>query len=351
MAYEFFRQIRASIVFEGRGCLPDKVRELLASSWVPTDDTQKQTLYYIAGAMLRIVGNMSEKCKDDYKPVMMEIFQNAKHASQQDAKAESLPVQRVASQNKDDKFLYVNEQFYNIILRIESVFSTLLKVKNIEMYGAEIVKDVAFVLSKEDIGFKVLAPSSPDGCPNLQEFVRRFLRSYGNLCGKDFVRKYNARKGAVSHETLRATLGVIGGKSGQKEGNTKRGADTTTTTVEQSENSSQQQSSEKEKRISLRRKHFASKYVSELRSACTQRGLKKGGKKAELIERIVEYEDNLAEERRANAPVSQHPPVEDWTDAAMLAHLDTVLNDEELQDYIFHEDLQVYYEEQLDNDD
>lgn len=84
-------------------------------------------------------------------------------------------------------------------------------------------------------------------------------------------------------------------------------------------------------------------YLKDLRDACKQRKLKSGGRKADLIERLIEYDDTQAKEK-GDAPVSQYPAVDNWTEAAMLAHLDMVLKDEDLQEYIFHEELQNYDE-------
>eukprot|EP00984_Skeletonema_dohrnii_P028254 scaffold18176_cov75-Skeletonema_dohrnii-CCMP3373.AAC.2 len=314
--------IRTRLDCGGGPSLAERVKEILRKDLDHSNAMHEETMYYIAGAMLKVLQNLAKKCDNKYKPVLKDIIENA-CSTKEDAMQMSLPIRKVTEQRNDDKLLYVNEEFFVIVQKVESVFEDLLSVKSVKRYGVEIVRDIAHALCKEDVGFSSLM-SKVANEDLLREVVRRFLRSYGNLRGKDFVRKLNARRYGPKEETLRAAIGARHGYTK----NTKK--DSTT----QALNATGEPQS-----------RFVRMYVPALKEELRKRKLKVGGNKADLIERLEEFEKKQKETLKDATPLTgAYDPVEDWKTAELLANFEMVLDDEQVQEYIFYEELQEYEE-------
>ena len=57
---------------------------------------------------------------------------------------------------------YVNDQFFNLVLNIKSVFHALLSKDSIAAYRIRIVADIAMALGMEDFGFDDLSSQPHD---------------------------------------------------------------------------------------------------------------------------------------------------------------------------------------------
>jgi hypothetical protein len=101
---------------------------------------------------------------------------------------------------------YSTTDLYNVISKYESVFQTLLQEEEIRTYGIGLLKKINTLLSKKDVGLKKLLGELADDS-DVREVSIFLLKYYTNMCGKDYVRKWNA-KSIISAETLRATVGV-----------------------------------------------------------------------------------------------------------------------------------------------
>jgi hypothetical protein len=266
LIFEFQREINNHL-HKGSADLPTRVRDILACPFVPTDNKHGETMYYIAGAVLNMIGKLESRSMKKYTPALKEIRENAV-STKTEARNDSLPMAKVESKERVG-LCYINRPFYDLILKIESVFHTLLSEKNIALYGIQIVADIVVALSKENLGFGDFFSESHDDDVKL-EVIRRIIFSYGRTRGKDFVRKMNAQVGAKHHETLRSALGTTAAIAEQKakEGNNKYDE-------------------------CPRYKFLVKQRKSELIAMCKVRKLRYSGAKKKLVVLIIEYEGSI----------------------------------------------------------
>ena len=105
--------------------------------------------------------------------------------SKQAAKSNNLPSARVEAKEKV-ALTYANNAFYNMLLKIESVYHNLLREKNVALFGVGIVGDIGFALEtfRDALGFDDMMPSSVDE-ETRADIFRALVSSYSNLRGRD----------------------------------------------------------------------------------------------------------------------------------------------------------------------
>ncbi len=179
--------------------------------------------------------------------------------------------------------------------KIESVFHTLLSEGNYVLYGPTMIADITRVLTRELVGGINQFLSEEYGDDVKYEVLKRIVWSYGRLRGKDFVRKSNAKMGSKSHETLRATLGVLGAAASHANngGASSGGSNTAAAVVDEEEKNPRWQFLIKQP------KPF-------LVNACKSRNLHYSGTKKVLTRRIIEHEAKQATERRGSIAASNN---------------------------------------------
>lgn len=255
--------------------LPTRVRDILASDWKPDDKSHEETMYYIAGAVMRMIDNMEGRSKPIYAAVFKDLILNAT-TTKSEAKTQSLPSGKVEAKEIHG-LMYANKHFYQFVNKIESVFHTLLSEENVALYGPRIVADMAHALSNEDLGIDKLLTKQhqPEA---VKEAIRRVIWSFGRLRGKDFVRKSNAKMGTKYYETLRATLNILSSIEAKHKEN---GANP--------------------EEDNPRWKYLLRQPKKDLRQMCINRRLPYSGTKKVLARRIIEEEVKQAEARKEAA--------------------------------------------------
>ena len=225
-------------------------------------------MYYIAGAVMKMISKLETWSANKCTSVLQEIKMSAV-STKVEARNVSLPLAKVELQERVNLY-YVKQLFYNLILKVESVFHTLLSKNNVASYGGQVIADIVLVLSKENFGFEeFFSPSHDDEVKS--EVTRQILFSYGRIRGINCVWKINGKVGSTHHETLRSALGTA---SAIAERNEKEGKDET---YEQSP----------------RYKFLIRQPKYEIVSMCKARKLHHSGTKKKLAFRIIEYEATI----------------------------------------------------------
>ena len=187
--------------------LNEEIHTILKKDWAPADQASSDVMYYIAGAMLNTVNNLSKQKKGDVSAAL-EYFKAQASTSKDKAKQDNLPLAR-AERKEKVSLTYANESFLKMLLKIESVFYELLKEKKIALFGFGLVGDIAYNLESfiDVLGFSQFLPNTTSNETKLMIF-RAIIGSYGNLRGKDIAFKKNAAAGSNQEQTLRAKLAV-----------------------------------------------------------------------------------------------------------------------------------------------
>ena len=307
-----FQRIVNNCIHNGNSDLPTKVREILANPFVPTDKKHGETMYYLAGAVMKIISNLSHRSKDVYSSALDDIRTNAL-TSKEEARNDCLPLAKVEAKEIVN-LCYVNEPFFNLVLKIESVFHTLLSEDSIAAYGIRIVADIVMALGMEDLGFDDFF-SQPHDDDVKVEVIRRILFSYGRIRGKDFVRKTSAKDGAKNHETLRSALG-------------------TATAI--AENKAKKAKDKEEQ--SPRMKYLLKQRKKDLVSMCKNRKVHLSGTKKTLAARIIECDKTT---QSTNSNSSQVAPSLAILDDENDQHLLMLINDMDNETQVLSEGFDV----------
>lgn len=178
---------------------------MLAQNWVPVDEEHTEKIYYISGFVLRAIERLGKRAKGAVATVLGHILSSARE-TKEGAKESDLPT-RLTEEKEKVSLFYVNESFYKMMVKVESVFHHLMSEEGIARHGIGIVNDICHVLSQEDIGFEAFVPKTVIHGDYL-EAVQRIMRLFGRLRGKDWVRRRKAQRGHIFNETMRATLGT-----------------------------------------------------------------------------------------------------------------------------------------------
>ena len=161
---------------------------------MPDDKEHAEKIYYVSGFVLRVIERLGKRAKGEVATVLDDILSNAK-VTKEEAKESDLPTRLTEVKEKVSLF-YVNKSFYKMMVKVESVFHHLMSEEGIARHGIGIVNDICHVLSQEDIGFKAFVSETVVHGDYL-EAVRRFMRSFGRLRGKDWVRRRKAQRGYI----------------------------------------------------------------------------------------------------------------------------------------------------------
>ena len=95
LAAEFARKLEDEIV-KGGGDLMKEIEKILDSDWQLKSTSHKETVYYIAGFVLKTINTRSKDKKEKRKHLFAQIEKNAS-TTKELAAAASLPIGKVAS--------------------------------------------------------------------------------------------------------------------------------------------------------------------------------------------------------------------------------------------------------------
>ena len=268
--------------------LSKKIDDILATPWNSMDNIQKECIYFIAGAMIKASNNKiqqqstSDSLRESLRALVMLQMTTKEGAIEVEAPTRRVERREAVSLN------YASPELFNIICKYESVYHTLLNEDGIKKHGEGLLKQINALLSRKDVGMKDLLGAWADDS-DAMEVSKFFLNYYTNLRGKDYARKYNAQI-ISSTETHRATIGVTHALAKKKhEKERKRESQNDQTSLDGGKN-------------------FEEMLLPELRKICGEKGLIKGGKKADVIKRLRDHMEN---ERRA-----EPAPAEETTENA-----------------------------------
>ena len=131
LAGDFFTHLNNGL-FHGDGVdLNDKIDSILEDNWKPVDTHHEETIYYITGAMLCAIGKLALARKKN-APIADALHQLKEQACTSKALAKSslLPTARVEEREKVE-LTFANINFYNVMVKIESVFHHLLAKEHV----------------------------------------------------------------------------------------------------------------------------------------------------------------------------------------------------------------------------
>ena len=96
------------------------IADILAKDWNPHNDTDAETIYYIAGAILQTIANLATRRREEMR-LALNTPKNTAKVSKLRATELSLPSGRVEQREKVE-FAYTTPEFYKFLLKIESVY-------------------------------------------------------------------------------------------------------------------------------------------------------------------------------------------------------------------------------------
>ena len=270
------------------GCdLSDKIDVVIEGEWSPSGTAHEETIYYLAGYVLRAV-NKKGRGNKDASPHVFQLLESNALITRDAAVLAGLPTGRV-ERAEIESLCYASRSFYEVICTVESVYDQLLSEASVYLFGVFLVNDISHYLSKCDVGLEELLP---DSSREEVQLVMSYLTSiYGNVRGKDFARKYNLRHGVGQTETTRATLGTIDylnriKKEARMKLEQKPPSDVGSLTAEQ----------------------IGKMKCDELRKALKERGLRVTGNKAELKNRLLNPAEKDRTTRRQQQKSTEAEP-------------------------------------------
>lgn len=140
IAIDFMRLVEEGLLQDHTKKLPEMIADILKEQWAPLNDENVNTIYCIAGALLKTIDNLARRRKSDMSFGLKQLT-IAASTTKQTANDCNLPSRRV--EDKEAVALTcANSTFYNMLLKIESVYSNLLKEKNFALFGVGIVGDI-----------------------------------------------------------------------------------------------------------------------------------------------------------------------------------------------------------------
>lgn len=117
----------------GENNLKARIKSILEEPWTPVDPEYEGKICYITGFVLMTIGNLGDKATGEVAAALKYIKMEAS-ATKEEARAQNLPT--ALTEGKEIVSLtYVNEQFYNVMVKAESVFHQLLSDECIARYG------------------------------------------------------------------------------------------------------------------------------------------------------------------------------------------------------------------------
>jgi hypothetical protein len=159
----------------------------------------RETLFYIAGAMLSALLRFSKRCARTM-PNLSRTFTAfvAKHTLRPDvATAQGLPTALVKSRSAGS-LLYASLDFYSLVIMIEHAYTALLTISNVVAYGGSLVRSV-FDLTLKWPDLAVVFETCMAPLRNMtfdtegdelssSELLTKLLRLYMRIRGKDAVK-------------------------------------------------------------------------------------------------------------------------------------------------------------------
>ena len=205
LGYEFAKYLEFAVV-RGEKEMELEVAQVYQEQWEPADEIHCQTLCYIAGALLHNAKKRSEMDTEPHRHTFGVFLQNAS-VTNKEAKEEGMPVEKI-EEAELVQLIYPSRDFFNIILKFESVSRHCLQENRISSFGPSVIADMAEVLTTLAIvDFESFMPDSGEDA--VKAVVDRMVEAFRNTKGKDFVRKRRALAGYNFTEAHRATLGII----------------------------------------------------------------------------------------------------------------------------------------------
>ena len=177
----------------------------MEGDWSPEAGEHEETVYYIAGYVLRSVHNRAEDKREPLRE-SFALLERQASVEKEEAKAAVLPIGRVMRAEFLSLY-YASKPFYQFVMTVEAVFHHLMTEENVYLFGVLMLDSVVHFLGKIDLGLGQFLPGVDDA--DVVMVQQAIIDSYGNLRGKDFARKHNLRHGVSQTETTRATLGTI----------------------------------------------------------------------------------------------------------------------------------------------
>ena len=275
---------------KARDELSKQIDDILATPWKPMDKIHEECIYFIVGAMVKAANDkiQQQKTSDSLRESLRSLVM-LQTTTKDEAKEAEAPTRRV-ERREAVSLNYASKELYDVICKYESVYHTLLNEDGIKKYGEGLLKQINALLSRKDVGMKDLLSVWADH-NDAREVSTFFLNYYTNLRGKDYARKYNAQI-ISSTETHRATIGV------------------THELAKKKHEKDRKRESQKEQTEKDGGKNFEAMLLPKLRELCGEKGLIKGGKKADVIKRL---RDHIENEMRAE-PAPAEETMEDTKD-------------------------------------
>ncbi len=94
LCHEYQLIFNNDLIRGGTGDLPTRVRDILQGSWEPVDEEHEKTIYYIVGAVMRMIDGMAKRSKLSLSGAFKDIRTNSA-TTRDEARIDSLPSGKV----------------------------------------------------------------------------------------------------------------------------------------------------------------------------------------------------------------------------------------------------------------
>mmetsp|Transcript_20080 Transcript_20080/g.43812 ORF Transcript_20080/g.43812 Transcript_20080/m.43812 type:complete len:420 (+) Transcript_20080:212-1471(+) len=177
------------------------------------DHVRYESLYYIAGYLLQAAKKNGETRGDTEIGRALALFaESAAHGNDpEDIPDGHLPTGMTTSIEHFNGLMYPREEFFELIVRVETVFSNCINGLNFCASGSFLVRKICIgLVNTPDVTntFSSLLPAASKEV--IRSVTLYMIRTYGRMRGKDATRKMNSvlkRKKAAAMAT-RARLAV-----------------------------------------------------------------------------------------------------------------------------------------------
>ena len=168
----------------------------------------RESLYYIAGWLLRAALKASKQREKDVKEQLRVLVTNASFTKELAIVDNNLPTAKVDRVEKFGGLNYATGDFFIFVQRLEYVFVKTLTPELLVMNGSSLI-ELVYVALNEDKNVFNLTAKFCEGNVNIEVIstvVAYLTRTYCRMRGKDFARKIMSKDTKSLQQTRRPTL-------------------------------------------------------------------------------------------------------------------------------------------------
>lgn len=191
--------------------LDESINTILESyTYTPSSDVLVlQTLYHLASWLVSAAEKVAKKKKGEGELAQaLFAFVSSARLSKDEAKQASLPTGKTESEERWGGLSYASNDFYLLVVKIDSVYKELLSKKKIAVLGTFILNKIRDCVAVCELGFEKFLPQGTEKSI-IMEVQKILIQAYGNMRGKDYAKATNARAKANHTVAHRAKMAVV----------------------------------------------------------------------------------------------------------------------------------------------